>query len=61
MSESQYKAYRAAQDTLKATGGGMVSEEMRRRLSSMSGLSGDERSAEEDLGNGSGMEDYDRF
>lgn len=73
MSESQYKAYRAAQHNLaqqqqavnvgnnmpfSGDGGGRL----RREASFQSYLSADDRSgAEDDLGTGSGMDDYDQF
>lgn len=64
MSESQYKAYRAAQHNImqqqQLVNPGVVGH---RRTSSFAGyLSADDRSGGEDeLGTGSGMEDYDQF
>ncbi len=58
MSESQYKMYRQQQvgGGLGGGGGGF------KREPSFGGYpSGDDRLAEEDLGNGSGMEEYDRY
>ena len=63
MSESQYKAYRAAQHNAQGGGGGGGGQGgTRKRVSSFGGhLSADDRSGgEEDLGTGSGMEEYDR-
>ena len=61
MSESQYKAYRARQHNAaqrNASGGSSI---MRRDPSYADYTSADDRSAGEDeFGNGSGMEDYDR-
>jgi len=55
MSEGQYKAYRA--DQQRYGGGGLA-----RVSSNVSVYSGDDRSVvEDDLGTGSGMEDYDRI
>lgn len=56
MSESQYKIYRHQQSGQ----GGMG---IKRETSFSGYLSGDDRSAEEDmdLGHGSGMEEYDRY
>lgn len=63
MSESQYKSYRAAKENAKNASGSTLSVNaaaagMSRRASfgSHSGTSGGE---EDDLGTGSGMDDYD--
>lgn len=61
MSESQYKSYRAAKENAKNGSGSTLSVNaaaMSRRASfgSVSGTSGGE---EDDLGTGSGMDDYD--
>lgn len=69
MSESQYKAYRVAQHNLQQQQqhNGMPFGEggpgrIKRESSFQSYLSGDDRSgAEDELGTGSGMEDYDVF
>ena len=73
MSESQYKMYKAAQQRSSGSaggrgrgrGGGRAGAGGGRKReashSGLSGLSGDDRSGgEDDLGFGSGMEDYDR-
>ena len=69
MSESQYKAYRVAQHNLlqqqqqgsMAFGQGGLGR-VKREPSFQGYLSGDDRSgAEDELGTGSGMEDYDVF
>ena len=59
MSESQYKTYRQQQG-----GRGPIGGEFQREPSSSGYPSGDERSGMEedmDIGNGSGMEEYDRL
>jgi len=77
MSESQYKAYRATQHNMNqhaaqqagmpfngdiVVGGAGGLERMKREGSFQGYLSGDDRSGgEEDIGGGSGMEDYDRY
>ncbi|KAL1405538.1 hypothetical protein Q8F55_009176 [Vanrija albida] len=63
MSESQYKAYRVQQvQNRHGSGGGGGGGGLRSRPNSMlsADYSADERSGAEDLGHGSGMEDYDR-
>lgn len=71
MSESQYKAYRATQHNLQQYlaqqsgvpfNGDLASAGRIKREGSFQGyLSGDDRSGEEDIGAGSGMDDYDRY
>jgi hypothetical protein len=68
MSESQYKAYRAAQHNLQqqqqtVNAGGMPwTQQIKREPSYQGYFSADDRSGGEDeLGTGSGMEDYDQF
>ena len=61
MSESQYKAYRQQQAGNGVALGGYG---FKRELSFSGYASGDDRSGGEedvDFGNGSGMEEYDRF
>ena len=60
MTESQYKAYKGITTGPEtAAGNGFTNGKMKRH-SSFSGMSGmEDVSGEEDIGTGSGMEDYD--